>query len=850
MEYQTVHRPPIDEPCPTAGSAGYFWPNDNQLDTLITHDGLGRLNPSLRGDSIVVRGDAVGTLAAAAIFRLIFSGHARVPFGFGGADNPDLATAIADLAVTGETVYASLQQSTMAEIDGTMVPAIPILSALITDRLEEQASRLGASLTVEVGSAEADEAVAFVAARASRVAWALNGPASHRSTARSELGWIACDASRDQPRRPVNVPQSSWPVADTTARIEVASGTVDCRTRYTVCGGTDADESVDVERDLPRNRRPPRIDPDADVLIFLHGHSSRLEEGTGFYESLRNQAQRAFYPRPVVMIAMDFPSNGYSQYFDHDTVMPLSTTTRYVPDHPEERRFGILEFYERFVCAFVEALDRDMRADGQAGITHRIVAVIGGSMGGNLALRLSERLVTTPWWMQNTVSWSPASAYESYGNKDYAFPSPGEELDPIGKEVLERAYQRCQEGESDNAHATFLALQLVGEQLINDGTPGFEVTTRLLAFLFQPLISGLAPLIPFVGGLAGPLISGATGSTVLGSVVLETGVANIIVNRQSDTWLREECRAGYDSNIATLAATIELQERYSARRRRMHWRVGYEQLLFSHQDVVAASHGDPCFRRVMTPLLLIGGGSDTVDRTTGFDIVGGVRFMASRMTQNDGRAIVIDNTGHSIHAERPEWLASQIFSFLMSRRLSEVVAVSRAPTGRVTRLHFAPILRSVDADTVIEQLLAGSRARYFYYTASGERQDIYARRFLATAPDDVTGNNLRALPPTTLSRPRLRDARAHYGPIEGFSVTHIRVRTSGPEPWSRWVSHLCNDEMRWQIPTAVAESRIMHEGARYFLVHDGREFDLGIVQYLYSAPDETESNNLASLPVI
>lgn len=848
MEYITVHTSPIAEGCPRVNDEGYHSPNANQHATLFARDGLGRLNRSLRDDSIVVWGDAAATLAAAAVFQLVFEEHATVPFGFGGADNPDLAIAIADLAVAGEAGYASLQSAVVGEIDGTPLPEIPILEALVAGQLDAQAARLGVTLTVPSGAPQARAAVQHVVARASSVAWALNGPAAHRAEARGALGWIASAAERDQPRRPVNIPQSRWPVADTIATLPVAAGTLDCRVRYVVCGGTDADEAVDLATHLPRPGRPPRIDDDADVFIFLHGHSSRAEEGDGFYLSLRNQAERAFHPRPVVMIGMDFPSNGYSQYVDHDAVMPLATTTRYVPDHPRERRFGILEFYERFVCAFVEALDRDMRAEGRRGITDRIVAVIGGSMGGNLALRLSEHLVSTPWWMQNAVSWSPASAYESFGNKDYLIPSPGEEVDPIGKEALERTFERCQQVEGDDSRANFLALQLNGERLINDGTPGFEAATRVLTALFQPLISGLAPLLPGIGPLVGPLLSGVTGPVVFGSAVLE-GFASFTTIRQSDTWMRAECRVGYDSNAAVANATLELQERYSAMRRRTHWRVAYEQLLFSHQDVVAASGGVPCHRRATTPLLLIAGGDDTVDRMTGFDIVGGVRTMAPHMTQNDGRVVVIERTGHSIHAERPEWLAREIFDFIGSRRRREVVAVSRAETGRITRLHFAAIRPWVAASVAIGQSLGGP-ATYHYRTAEGERQYIHARRFLATAPDDTAGNNLRALPATRLPVLGHWESLRQQGPAEGFQVTHIRLRSSGPEPWSTWVSHLCNDEMGWQIANGAAEQRVVEGTAGYFIVHEGRRFDLRIVEYLFSAPDETTANNLSSLPVV
>lgn len=846
MEVITVHESGIVESCPVASLEGFFLPNDNQLTTILTREG--HLNPSLNSDSIVTWGDAPGTLAAAAVFRLIFVDRATVPFGFGGAANPDLATAIADLAVTGESNYANFVSSTSLPDEASTLVSIPLLKAQVTTRVEAEAARLGATLTVAADGDEVAEAVDFVVDRALRVAWALNGPSTYRASARAALGWIATNAMRDQPRRPVNIPASSWPTADTMVTVAVAGGNITCRTRYAIGGATEVARADDVSNSLPDAARPPIIDSDADVFIFLHGHSSRLEEAGGIYEELRNEAGRSFYSRPIVLVSFDFPSNGYSQYFDHDAVMPLATTTRYVPDHPEERRFGILEFYERFVVAFVEALDRDLVNSGQRGILDRIVAVIGGSMGGNLALRLSERLVTMAWWMRNAVSWSPASAYESFGNKDYVIPSPGEEVDPIGKEALERTHQRCMEAENDGSRATFFALQLNGERIINDGTPEFETMTRLLGLLLQPFVGGLAPFIPFVGPLVGPLLSGLTGPVVFGSSVIE-GVANLTAVKQSDEWLRADCRAGFNPAVASQGFLLELQERYSAIRRRTHWRVAYEQLLFSHQDVVAASRGRPCYALAVVPTLLIAGANDTVDRTTGFDIYGGVRRFGPLMRGNSGRVVFIDNTGHSIHAERPKWLAREIFGYLMSRALREVVAVSRARSGGISRLYFRPIVRSVDETTAIRRTL-GSQGYYYFETIEGRHQPIYARRFLSTTPDDVEENNLRALPPTRLPLLPWREMRSVSGPAGGFQVTHIRLRTSGPEPWNTWVSHLCNDSLEFQIATQEAENAILAGTKRFFLVHDGEEVELRVVEYLHTAPNETAADNLSSLPVI
>lgn len=857
MEIISVHQTNIMELCPSIGTLdemGFVLPNENQMATIVER--YGKLNNSLTNDSIIVWGNATETLAAAAVFKLIFEGHATVPFGFGGSSNPDLANAIADLAVTGHSNYESFILAATLNIgtDEEMI-SIDTLKGSTQAVLESVATRLGAAISVSLSSEEVRLAINYVVDRAINVVWALNGPASVKSTLRPSLGWIAVNSERDNARRPCNMPGTNWPEADTYVNFSKHGISNTIRIRYAVAGASERPTSFSMT-DLPRTKKPPMISRDSLVIVFLHGHSSGLSEGGQLYEELKLASESQLLAKPIVMLSFDFPSNGYSQYFDPEELAPIETTTRYVPDHPEERRFGILEVYEQMVVSLIESIDQDLINDGQETILPRIAAVIGGSMGGNLALRLSERLVTNPWWLRNIVSWSPASIYESFGNKDYFIPSPGEEVDPIGKEALERAHQRSTHDENSDSRGEFIGLQLNGERLINDGTPEFEVLYRFLEFTLQPLIGGVLNFIPIVGPMVGPLVSGLLGPIVPGVIVGETGIpgtdfrgANTIAVKQSDQWLRAECRSGYNQATANTAFLLSLQEVYSSKRRRTHWRVAYEQLLFSHQDQVAASDHLKCYEKSTVRTLLIGGADDTTDRLTGFDIVGGVRKLAPLMRANPGKAIIIDNTGHSIHAERPKWLAREIIDFIKNMYENEIVGVSRNDTGRIERLYFTPILRSLHRDEAIINTLS-TQGRYYFYTPSGEKVNIYARRFLKTTPDDNPDNNLRSLPMTSLELIRGREAFEFYGSISGFEVTHIRVRSSGPEPWNSWVSHLCNDSLNVQIPTAEAENRILNLGARYYIIFDGVEYDLEVNQYLHTTPDSSIDNNLDSIESI
>lgn len=707
----------IAEACPRSNDAGLF------SGTFTGEDH--RLVASLR--QAAVPGDALETLAAAAVARLLQPRAADVPADFMGdrLADPLFATAVADLSVTGEATLVDFRR---AATDG-----VASLRGQVSERVR---ARIGVAplseALVGVADDELQGAVAEVVNRALDVLWALHGPTEHRRANREPLGWIAVDAERDPPTRPVNVPAADWPTADLAVTANHDGRDIVCRVRYAIAGASDASNAASVHDSLPHDDVPPLLPSDAQVLIFLHGHSSRLEEA-GMYHTLVAEQAHLGGGRPIAMVSFDFPTHGYSQYIDHDVLSPLERTTHYVPDRPLERRFGLLEFFEKFVIAFAEALDAAMQSEGQPGILHRIVAVIGGSMGGNLALRLSERLVTRAEWLNSVVAWSPASAYPSFGRMDALVPSPEEHWDFVGAEARRRTFERCQEDEGTHTRSDFVRIQLVGERLIDDGTPAFEAVVRLLVAVLGP--------------------------AVIGSSILE-GFASTIAVRQSDSWLRAECRSGVDLDQVEEGARIMLNEVYSPARRRMHWRVAYEQLMFSHLDEVAASRGRACFAVSSIPTLLIAGADDITDSR--FNIYDGVRTIAPQMRANSGTAVFVHATGHSIHAERPKWLAQEILKFL-GRTLTLpgfariATAVRRDDRSGVYEL-WAPgaAWSPIATADVIEHLRASTHPYFVQIPGGGlvplvvvnDRDGAYLR----TAPTPDEADNLAAMPTPNVKR--------------------------------------------------------------------------------------------------
>jgi 2-hydroxy-6-oxonona-2,4-dienedioate hydrolase len=102
-------------------------------------------------------------------------------------------------------------------------------------------------------------------------------------------------------------------------------------------------------------------------VVLLHGLASRIEEYEDLIDSLRVRRR---------VVVMDLPGNGYS-------------------DKPE--RAYTLRFLEDAVLALLDRL-----AIGNADLA-------GGSLGGNLALRLAHR---APERFRRLVPWAPAGAWE------------------------------------------------------------------------------------------------------------------------------------------------------------------------------------------------------------------------------------------------------------------------------------------------------------------------------------------------------------------------------------------------------------------------------------------------------
>ncbi len=518
--------------------------------------------------------------------------------------------AYADLAVTGHRAFAAFR-------------AAPPDAAYCTNVLRQPAARgcppvQRGDIARTIQGCRTALTRAYQVANHLRIGQAL--PAALKTRARDALGWIAVSGEDDSPHRPVNVPSSSHPQFDVRVTVPTPRGRgrrVTVRSRYTIAQSRPPTPTLDIPnpgtwrlgRELTPNIRTP-----ADVLVFVHGMDSRAEEAEHITELLFQR--RAREQRNLVVIAVDLPSSGYADNLDYQVVSPLTDIGRpkltpvplplaippavapllpgvppvvlpgvLIPDFGATGRTPVLDFIEEFIVRFVATLD------GQLRIERDILAVMGGSLGGNMSFRLGRR-PSTPW-VRNVIVWSPASIWTSLA---------------AGADLIKHQGPRGGWESSNDRDANDL----------DDRTAARSDRRRnFFATWDQPIVPLIVPMA------------------------------------QSDTWtsMFYPC---HDSAIA--GARLDRHETYDARFRLWHWRLGTEQLIYSHQGQ---------YLRNDKPMLLACGTEDNVPFNS---ICDATQSTAPNMINTPGRAFFLTRTGHSVDHERGDFFADRIVEFLFGPR--------------------------------------------------------------------------------------------------------------------------------------------------------------------------------------
>ena len=519
----------------------------------------GRLIEPLR--TVAARHDAMAALCDAAKAFVGPAAGSRTPAAMGNA--------LADLAVTGKHTFARFRADN------------PTLESL-------------KRACPGVADANLNRALdrAYAVASAIRV----RGTDAQPTPDRKGLGWIAVSGEDDKPYRPVNVPSAPFPQFDVDVDVRGMAMTLNTiHTRYMIAharppqfrqapalvrGG-----AREVKGDLE-----PMLAPDAQVIVFVHGMDSRVEEALNLTGALHKLAKEPG-GKNWTIISFDMPTSGYADSIDHNLFGPAGDVTCH--------RTPLVDFLENYVVKFVDAVDAQVGGH----LKPRIRAVVGGSLGGNMSLRLGRRdaLGTQPPapWLHNVVPWSPASIWPPITNRGGVMAGCDSGWDAKNDIAIGWPRGMAEVNERPNDRRNFFY-------------GGFD---------YNP-----------PGQRA-----------------------------QALYWWRDDwaCKS---SNI--VGARIDRHETYDALFRRYHWRLAAEQLAFSHRqnrgpDATRGELSDPLFLYNKTRTLLIAGEQDT-----GGDLGSWTARTAPLMKNTPGLFRFLAHTGHSLDDERPMWVAKEIVNFL------------------------------------------------------------------------------------------------------------------------------------------------------------------------------------------
>jgi hypothetical protein len=522
----------------------------------------GRLVPHLR--MIAQRKDPPFALCESA---KAFAGNA--------AGNPPRPTgvewgkAMADLAVTGRVEFERFAANppSLASLKGAC-PGVP--DADLTRALDR----------------------AYAIANAVRV----KGPGGQPSSERLALGWAAVSGEDDKPLRPVNVPTAPFPqfnvMVDTTG---LAGPYHQVNTRYMIAHARPPAFRFGPAKGTAPHQLTgdilPEFAPDAQVILFIHGMDSRVEEALNLTNALHTLAREPL-GRNWTVVSVDLPSSGYTDSLDHEQAFGSADA---IGCHHTPQ----VDFLEDFIVRFVDAVDRSAGGNFKG----RIRAIVGGSLGGNMSMRLGRRNFLPDAhredWIRTVVPWSPAAIWPSLVARSGIMAGCDTGWDGLHDIAVNwpKGMSKIQERVQDRRNLFY---------------GGFD---------YNPPSQ----------------------------------------RPQAQYWWRDgwACK---ESNI--VGARVDRHETYDAEFRRWHWRLASEQLAFSQRqnqgpDQTRHELADPLFLYNRTPMLLMSGEKDV-----GGDLGKWTHATAPLMKNTPGEFLWLGNTGHSLDDERPMFVARQIVNFL------------------------------------------------------------------------------------------------------------------------------------------------------------------------------------------
>ena len=633
-----------------------------------------RLNPFMRMNA--ASHDAKLLLARAVWISLGLPPAGSISGSSCGGTNAECATALAQLAVTGRQAFKSFVGWSPGFAPASSGPQVDDLVQLAQSGYHDVPA-MPASIT----ATQLQSACTNVLNQAYTALWAIRSNVAAWRQFRLNGVWIAASGEDDTPHRPVNVPSAPFPQFDIPVPVTVGGQPFTLMTRYMIATANSlmnltapaaaAAPAIPVilQRCLPGHVCPPRLAipsdtpstlPDAplntrNVIIYIHGGGSRLEEAVPMATQFVSQFGR--WSNDLVVISFDLPASAYDDLFFTSAPgaaggrIPVDASSSAFENGPNggvPKNIGnlpVLNFTLNFINNFITTL-------GQQGIIdpHRVLAVMGGSLGGNTSLALGMNPMPAPFHLERPLAFSaPASA-------------PGGAQPTIVSWSVTTMV-------SDEGNA---ALIVVGNMCClpagigNGGTTwGPESGSTRSDYISHLYFSGTAPGLP-----ADP-----------------------------EMWYRNDWSTTHGTNAgqALIAQSrFDRYEIYSPQARLWTTAIDTEQSIasFQHNTDTSGHSYQAGYQLVRARLLLASGACDDYDNgnstspvmsppsvsigscnnhaigNTGTnalnhqDIYGFTHDLANDMRNATGTTLFLNDTGHSIHDERPAFFTRQIFSFL------------------------------------------------------------------------------------------------------------------------------------------------------------------------------------------
>jgi pimeloyl-ACP methyl ester carboxylesterase len=588
----------------------YF--DDAPAELLDPTSSFGRLADSLRQTAQLRDGNLILQSVAVAVAANYLGNIPPV--------SQDMITAMTQLAVTGSNAFAAWSANPIALAPYLTQLGMPLLDAVpAADRI--MADFHAARHAVRNPRAGIDES-------------SLRAGLAHK--------WIAVSGEDDPPDFPVNVKIAQFPQFHLPINVQAPappSGTgtnMELRIRYIMASQNGTQIG-------------PFIPPGDEVVLYIHGEGSRAEEALDFIPALFALAAPA--GRSFTVIALDLPGCGYTTRIRngiHDRIshleiapMPPTSTVLGFVETSAYPGSPILDFVENTILTFVQTL---IVPQGNP-----ITAVVGGSLGGHMALRI---VASQQPWVRNVAAWSPASVEEH----DFTI---------LGISIPQRVLTdpklagRATEGSTLLPNGTTIETNDWRDTFFN---AVWYQDTQDISDQYGPYAMLIAEALIASGFVTNIISIGLVATVALALLGLAT------VPPQPLMWFRDDWPPG---TIVTIAgpwqifpppmvgitkavyiqeSLLDRQEIYTVNFRQWHWRICEEILGFKF---------DWLTQTPIKPLLLMVGQKDDYPFVHFYS---NVQDFAGTLV-GPGKALTVSDTGHSIHNERPHFLANQILDF-------------------------------------------------------------------------------------------------------------------------------------------------------------------------------------------